>query len=340
MNDRLSSIRDQHSVLGPGPLTRAWARRFAAFWLVVVAGVASAGLALGYAGRWKQLPDLAAEFTPQWMMLSALALIGLLLLRFWRLSALPGAALIVAAASIAPLYFHDPAAPNPSGSTITIGELNLSVGNRRFNEVIKYLRRKPADVVILVESSPDWDAALRTGQTGYQMIVPAAGGLNSGMTVLSRVPVRASVLEDLNPPPTIPPVALTLDFDGGPVRMLAVHTQSPRGRGELYVRNTELKTIASWVQSGRGETVVVGDFNTTPWSATFRDLISTTGLVDSSLGFGLQPSWRLAGGVIALPIDHLIHSRGLTTVARSLGPSFGSDHSMILVTLARARSKA
>ena len=86
---------------------------------------------------------------------------------------------------------------------------------------------------------------------------------------------------------------------------------------------------------GRGA-VVLGDLNATPWSHGFRDLKQTGRLHSSLDGRGLQATWPSALGRLGVPIDHLLYSTGLTVVARSPGPSFGSGHRSLWVTLARA----
>ena len=42
------------------------------------------------------------------------------------------------------------------------------------------------------------------------------------------------------------------------------------------------------------EVVVMGDFNTTPWSGRFRKFLQDSNLRNSLGGFGLQPTWHAA----------------------------------------------
>jgi endonuclease/exonuclease/phosphatase (EEP) superfamily protein YafD len=79
---------------------------------------------------------------------------------------------------------------------------------------------------------------------------------------------------------------------------------------------------------------VVGDLNASPWSHSFRSLADSD-LINSLNGFGLQASWPAVLGPFGVPIDHLLHSAELTTVSREIGPSLGSEHRSVFITLAR-----
>ena len=83
-----------------------------------------------------------------------------------------------------------------------------------------------------------------------------------------------------------------------------------------------------------GAFLVVGDFNATPWSAPFRNLVATADLENSQRGFGLQPSFPTTSSLLLrVPIDHLVHSPALEVTDRQLGPALGSDHFPLVVDL-------
>jgi endonuclease/exonuclease/phosphatase (EEP) superfamily protein YafD len=79
---------------------------------------------------------------------------------------------------------------------------------------------------------------------------------------------------------------------------------------------------------------MVGDFNVTPWSPLFADLLRDSGLADSCRGFGWQPTWptRLPA-MFRIPIDHCLHGAGVAIVDRRVGPEIGSDHLPLLLEL-------
>jgi endonuclease/exonuclease/phosphatase (EEP) superfamily protein YafD len=82
--------------------------------------------------------------------------------------------------------------------------------------------------------------------------------------------------------------------------------------------------------------VVTGDFNASTWSRGFSLVTGEASLVNSQRGFGVQASWPAGYPLLSIPIDHLVHSRELTTVDRYLGESLGSDHLALFVEVGRA----
>lgn len=77
--------------------------------------------------------------------------------------------------------------------------------------------------------------------------------------------------------------------------------------------------------------MLLGDLNVTPWSKHFQQLLDRTGLLDSSSGYGVQPSWPNFSWLLRIPIDHCLHSSDIVIDQRKVGPDVGSDHYPIIV---------
>ena len=72
--------------------------------------------------------------------------------------------------------------------------------------------------------------------------------------------------------------------------------------------------------------VVAGDFNATPWSPHFQDVLSQSDLQDTGAGRGIQNTWyRFPVLFLGLPIDHIL-TRGVAVLQRQIGPPIGSAH--------------
>ncbi|MEM8839471.1 MAG: endonuclease/exonuclease/phosphatase family protein [Pseudomonadota bacterium] len=104
------------------------------------------------------------------------------------------------------------------------------------------------------------------------------------------------------------------------VQIVAVHPANPlRPRG-FARRNIKLR-LASEVLSQTKPYVLLGDFNTTPWTPSF-DLIPGTRAGDPRL----ESTWITDLPLLGLPIDHVFFSEGLKLTDYKVGPFFGSDH--------------
>jgi endonuclease/exonuclease/phosphatase (EEP) superfamily protein YafD len=94
--------------------------------------------------------------------------------------------------------------------------------------------------------------------------------------------------------------------------------------------------------SGRPGTIVLGDFNLTPWSPRFRDALARSGLTPAGdyrlwpRTFPAMPAARLlfflSGGI---PIDHVLVSGDLGVSRVVRGPFIGSDHYPVYAELFR-----
>jgi endonuclease/exonuclease/phosphatase (EEP) superfamily protein YafD len=79
---------------------------------------------------------------------------------------------------------------------------------------------------------------------------------------------------------------------------------------------------------------LAADFNITPWSPVFADILEGSGLRDSSLGFGVAPTWLSRPLFFGLPIDHILVSPDIKVKNRHVGPDVGSDHFPVIADLA------
>ena len=118
----------------------------------------------------------------------------------------------------------------------------------------------------------------------------------------------------------------------GDLDILGVHPLAPVDERSAELHRAQHAAYADWA-TGRSRAVVVGDFNSTPWTATVRALLSDGDLANSQRGYGVAPTWEV-GRLWAVPIDHAVHGDDLVVVDRIVGPDLGSDHRPLLVEVA------
>ncbi|MFM8401577.1 MAG: endonuclease/exonuclease/phosphatase family protein, partial [Pirellula sp.] len=157
-----------------------------------------------------------------------------------------------------------------------------------------------------------------------------------GLAILSRVPGTKSRELVMGSSQML---ALDVRIPAGeyskvPIRLLGVHTASPNEHGRFRVRDQQLADIAKWVKQSDGESIVLGDMNITPWSDAFKELLSSTNLVDSRRYRGYFATWPCGLGIVGIPIDHALVSPGLKILDRHCGfPTLDSDHQWIRMTI-------
>jgi endonuclease/exonuclease/phosphatase family metal-dependent hydrolase len=135
-------------------------------------------------------------------------------------------------------------------------------------------------------------------------------------------------------------VHVIVDLPGQPVELVAAHLSSPSSPERGAMRNTQLRRLAGLLGKAARPAaspviprLVVGDLNVTPFSPYFHDLLEASGMEDARRVHGVLgtwPTWLPAG---RLHIDHCLAEPGLAVSRVSLGPTVGSDHYPLEITL-------
>ena len=304
--------------------------------LVAIPAVALAAVSLAaFAGRWVWWLDVLANFRPQYVV--SLVILGLIVLMSrWR--RIGYGILTVAAINLVfvlPLYIGSPGVADPDLPSLRVMSFNLLSTNASYSDVIEYIRTVDPDLVLLHEASRPWEVAIEAANLDYQVIRPRSDSLIFGTLVM----VRGEDVEAISYGfAEAQPRAVSIMYrpTGWPegVSVLSTHPLAPTEKERAQLRDAQLDFAATWAADQEDGFIVVGDFNATPWSWPFRNLMARAPLRNSQLGFGVQPSFPTSSTfLMRVPIDHLLHSDTLSVVDRLLGPAMGSDHFPLIVDL-------
>jgi len=328
---------------GEKPRARAL---LAANTLNVLAGLTILFTLVGFAGGWLWLFDLFSHFRVQYAIVAAL-LAGLSLwAAAWRSLALCLLSIALNLMVVVPLYVPREAVPlDTNVPPLKVAGFNVRKDNQRYHLVCEYVLREQPDLVVLAEVDDAWQAALTKQLEGYRMAVGRPQDNTFGIALFVRDASEALAIETLECRDITggvvgnDSIVAELRWHDRPLALLGVHTVSPRGPDSTAARNAQFRAAADWSrqQQSRGRAaVVLGDFNSTPWSAAFARLLREGGLLNSQQGFGVQPSFMSRfTSPLAIPIDHCLHSPQLRTVGRRVDSrTYGSDHRPLAVELA------
>ncbi|HEY9685434.1 MAG TPA: endonuclease/exonuclease/phosphatase family protein, partial [Coleofasciculaceae cyanobacterium] len=291
--------------------------------------------------------ELLAHFRFEYLCLQIACLLGFIMLWRWKLALLTLLFLIPNAMLIFPYYLPQSRILSVGDAHIKIMHINVLGINRDYSAVAQAIQENKPEILVLEEYNERWRVALtKTGilkQFPYNYVVQYG---NDGL--YSRIPLKRVYSEYLQPSKD-PTTIAKLNLNGNPVTMLVVHPRPPVWPSNA-LRNRNM--FAKWTQDFKqyGQNVIlVGDLNNTPWSSSFQNLLKQTGLRDSQLGFGIQPSWPIRGSRKAskelklpfalLPIDHVLVSPNFVVLDRKLGPDVGSDHLPVIVELGLKRDE-
>lgn len=294
---------------------------------------ASSILSLGARGYW--LMDLLVNFRVQYALYLVVAAVLLFLCRNFRWA---GVAAVLAALNLwvifpylAPLP-QSPESKKGGSESFRLMNFNVLSSNRRYDDVIAYLRKQDADFVFLLEASPGCEPALKKLGDLYPHQKHEIQAGNFGMVLLSKTPFQKVEVSEYTP--SIASIDALVLVGGKRVRLIGTHPYPPINAKLSRLRNAHMQRLAESIakEPVATKTIVAGDFNMTPWSPHFKDFLSAAQLEDSAKGRGVMPTWyALPLFSFGIPIDHICVSEGIHIEDRGVGPDLGSDHRAVWV---------
>lgn len=242
--------------------------------------------------------------------------------------------------SVLPFYTTTPAKiKGDKLAQFSVLQFNLFVHNKVATNVLSLIKAKNADLVALEEVESHWPKALASAGIDklypYKTVTRGAHNLLSGNVLYSKYPIVQVKETNDNFLDT------TVNIENTLVHIFVVHTMTPTLPGHLAMQQATLKHLTKSIRSYAADSpvIVMGDFNTSPFSAEYKQLLLSTGLKDSQMGLGLQPSWPSV--LPSIPIDHIFVSQNIAVNSRSVGPFVAySDHLPVTANLTLYGKKA
>ena len=241
-------------------------------------------------------------------------------------------ALLFAAASlwcsfgvITPAFAHSQ--PPAGDEILKIMSFNMLGDNRDFKAVFERIKEHDPEVLTVLEYTDQWPTVLKALNETYPYRLEEPRWHGFGSAIFSKRPLtNVSTTQVTRGVTDNPFLSVDIEIGGTPVRLVAVHLLSPMNRARLKIRNRQLTEIAASLVQRDISTIVMGDFNCTPWSPFLSDFMKRTHLRDSRSGFGYQASWNALHPFLRIPIDHALVSPEIHVHSRKLGYVAGSDH--------------
>ena len=219
------------------------------------------------------------------------------------------------------------------GPELRVLTFNISALNSEPRDVAALAHDINADVVGLIETTPEILAVLgREMETWpHQWTAPEADYL--GLTLYSRVPIIDARLVFFGRA-AVPNLLATLDVKGRHLTFVLTHLAPPFGGDLSGMRDEHLEEMAPRMRELPRPLLLCGDFNVTPFSGHFQRFVEASGLVDTRAGFGMQLTWPSFAGPLGIPLDHCFASEDLAIRNRTIGDSAGSDHLPVILDIA------
>lgn len=305
--------------------------------VILVIAVLALGLFLySLLGRYFFFAELIGNFRCQMLfMLVPVALLALATRQRWLAA---GLSIAIAWCMIGVVWILLPASQPPPGTNrLKVMSFNVLAGNSEYESVNTLIRETDPDVITFLEYADNWHAALDGLSEQYPYYIRHPRWHGFGIAMYSKFPLSDSEMLQLTKDRTdIPFLVANVNFGGQTLRLAALHVLSPTNRYRMELRNRQFSEVADYLSRSEVPTVVMGDFNCTPWSPFLSDFLGQTGYRDSRQGFGYQASWHSRYWLLRIPIDHAFVSDEIHIHDRYVGRFAGSDHFPIVFELSTA----
>jgi endonuclease/exonuclease/phosphatase (EEP) superfamily protein YafD len=280
--------------------------------------------------------ELLTHFRVHYVVALVLCGAAMLALREWR-----GAAIALAAAAAAAIptfdYLRPAGVQPPAEPERVLRALSMNVRFRvtDLTAAARYIDASDADIVVMQEVSTSRARELARSLPSYPYAHLDSAGLTD-VVVFSRWPIADATTVPLAAD-GVSALSFSVQWRERPIHVLGVHLHWPLGAQEAARRNSEMAGIAALAQAQREPLLVLGDFNATPWSPHFRNMLASGGLRDCALGHGLQPTWPSQLRWFGIRIDHCLASAHWRTLDVWTGSDVYSDHRPMGVALELTR---
>ena len=287
-----------------------------------------AATVFGFLGRLWWFFDLFSHFRVQYMQL-CLPLIGIALWK--RLNKRAIACVILACVNYAlvlPLYSGKPAPATSKTARAML--MNILAHNGNTERVLEAIEQADPDLLVLEEVTPKWADELKILHSTYPYRVAEPQEGCFGIMLLSKHPIKNSKVVFIGTE-ELPSITADIYFPNGEISVIGTHPLPPVGGRFSKSRNDQLAALPEIIHQQKHPVLLIGDLNVSPWTPHFGRLVKNSGLKNSMQGFGFQPTWPAQLPFLKIPIDHVLHSEGITIYNRMVGKSVGSDHLPVIV---------
>jgi endonuclease/exonuclease/phosphatase (EEP) superfamily protein YafD len=293
------------------------------------------GSIAGFIGHIHRYIELASHFKLQYLMVAVACLLICVALQAWWSALYATFTVLINLVVVLPWYIPPAKVPlTKLQSSVKILFANVESTNKNPSDLIGLVIEEDPDMLIIQEATQRWVNQLKVleERLPYGKALPRSGGL--GLALYSRLPVERVDVIALGRE-RIPGLVAQLHRGPRVLSVVTVHPRPPLQSHYFQQRNEQLRDAAAIVQALPAPKILVGDFNTSPWSPYYSHLIRLTRLYNARKGFGLLPTWPtfMPSRFLMIPIDHCLVSPDISVIGMRAGRNIGSDHLPIIVDM-------
>lgn len=302
-----------------------------------------------YLGKWFWIFDILSSFRVYYILISIVFFLFFIRFKNKSNSALLLTAIIIQTFTVYHSYNPPKIISNDIiAEEITLLQYNAYYLNKNFSEIVEYITKNHAqlDIIFLQEVTSKLKEELKAIEKYYPYKI-----INNekwfDRAFYSKLPISNSEIKffnnfNIDPKARNPyysshihymTVYLESNKHSIPLTIYGIHANAPLSKKFANLRNIELKIIADDIKNDvlNKHKILVGDFNTTPFSYWYHLLEESSGLMGT--GFcNTWPNW-IPFNLLKISIDNILVSNNITIEEKITKDSMGSDHLPVIIKL-------
>jgi endonuclease/exonuclease/phosphatase (EEP) superfamily protein YafD len=301
----------------------------------------SAAICAGIATLFALLPDdigwgfdLLSHPRPQYSLALCFALILAGFDKAWLKISLLLLPLSINAYYLLPWYFPTPSVFDINSIPISITHVNVDKNVKKHTALWTDLNTSQTQIIFLQEVTPHLASRLPLVLPDYQIILSHPLNNTHGSAVLLHKNAKLAIFSKriiYLPKYSIRPLLeIGIKVNNEKVWLLSLHTTRVRNKHTLEGQKVEFQAVAAWsathLSSIHQHTLIIGDFNLTPWSTRFQNLMYYGQLEASKKARNFTTWPAFLPSFMRIPIDHALFSQNIDIIKQSTGTAFGGDH--------------
>ncbi len=213
----------------------------------------------------------------------------------------------------------------PAGQRLSLLNANVLMTNDDYPAVLAMAAREKPDVLLLLETGTEWEAAMAPLNRKYPHRLSEAVPNAYGMMLFSKLPMSGALLHRMQP--GVPSAKVEVTLPGGEQVVLdALHPEPPWPGDNSGERDAELVVVGREIRDSGRASIVMGDLNDVAWSRTSRLFKKVSGMSDPRIGRGFYPTFNAKYPLLRWPLDHLFVTPHFRISRIRALESIGSDH--------------
>jgi endonuclease/exonuclease/phosphatase (EEP) superfamily protein YafD len=225
----------------------------------------------------------------------------------------------------------------PRERRVRILVLNVMHSNSQYAATVELVQRVRPDLFLAMETDFEWARALRRLESDMPNLVAEPRDGPWGMMLFSRLPLRNARVGHLVLD-YVPSVRAWVELPSGSgFAFHGLHPKPPLMHSSK-TGDTELMMVGRKVRRSGEPSVVAGDLNDVPWSATTQRFQQVSGMLDPRVGRAFLATFMTDNPLLRWPLDHVFVTDSFRLVSLDRLPDVGSDHFPLLATLCETGS--